>query len=317
MHQRHRCVAIAVATAAILVSLLGWSPTPGVALALAAAAASVGLPHGALDVAIGPALMDRRLYFALYGVLAVLMIGLWFLIPPLALALFFAMSWFHFGSGDALGDAADHAVDTAPDRRTARLHGVATGGLVVGMPLAAHATITSQVLDPLMLGRSGFGSATAVAWGTVILAVALPATLMALIGHLRRGSWALAGELMVLALLGVVAHPLISFAVYFVAFHSPRHLIEMAPSRSTIAPTALASLATIGGAAAMWFALEPSAAATIQIVFIGLAALTVPHLVTTCGLTRARHAGLDRKPDVRDLVAIRLPVTATAHSSAA
>ncbi len=286
MHDRHRVVSIGIVAFVVAVSMLGWSPTPGVALGLAVAAAAIGLPHGALDVAIGPALAARQVYFALYGALAALIVAAWIVAPAVSLAVFFAMSWFHFGSGDASGDVQRNALGDGPETLTKRLHGVATGGLVVGLPLAAHADITSQVLDPLLLGRGEFTPSMAVAWGGVILAVAIPAAIVATVDHVRHRAWSLAGELVALALLGLVVHPLVAFAVYFVVVHSPRHLIEMAPSRSAIAPTALASVATIGGAAAFWFVLEPSAATSIRIVFIGLAALTAPHLVTTFALSR-------------------------------
>jgi beta-carotene 15,15'-dioxygenase len=303
IHALHRAAAIAVAGLVILISMFGWSPTAEMALVVAALAASIGLPHGALDVAIGPALLDRRLYFALYGALAALMVGLWFALPPVALALFFAMSWFHFGAGDVPAEALD--------QRTGLLHGVATGGLVVGLPLVAHAEVTSRVLDPLLLGRGDFGPVAAVAWGTVILAVAIPAATLAVLGHMRSRSWMLVGEIVALAVLGLVAHPLVSFAVYFVAFHSPRHLIEMSPQRSSIMPTALASIATIGSSAVLWVVVEPSVTTTIRIVFIGLAALTVPHLLTTLGLARAK-----RMP-VRQAVPIRRPAPSIGRRDAA
>jgi hypothetical protein len=61
----------------------------------------------------------------------------------------------------------------------------------------------------------------------------------------------------------------------------------------------------------LWVVVEPSATTTIRIVFIGLAALTVPHLLTTLGLARAK-----RMP-VRQAVPIRRPAPSIGRRNAA
>jgi Brp/Blh family beta-carotene 15,15'-monooxygenase len=85
----------------------------------------------------------------------------------------------------------------------------------------------------------------------------------------------------------LLLHPLVFFTCYFALLHSPRHLLETAQGLGITSlkriylvtlPVLLATLLLAG--LAYWL-LPPIgiAARVLRIVFIGLAALTVPHML--------------------------------------
>jgi Brp/Blh family beta-carotene 15,15'-monooxygenase len=117
----------------------------------------------------------------------------------------------------------------------------------------------------------------------------------------RAGPYCELLELLSVALAGVLLPPLLSFALYFCIWHSPRHILRVANElwpgslSQALARFALAAIpmtfATILAAIAS-FALIPWDAFTntrvLQIFFIGLASLTVPHLLVTAAMLRSR-----------------------------
>ncbi len=236
------------------------------------------MPHGALDVALGPQLLHWAVFFPLYGLLAGLTVAMWFGAPPASLGLFLVLSWFHFGSGDAGGWGFG--------RWGSICRGAATGGLVLGLPLAAHADVVAPIFSHLLL-RHGAMSVTQVqTWGFVVCAVVVPAAVLTVGAHISRRQWTGAAEIVLLCALGIVASPLVSFAVYFALWHSPRHMLEVRAGRRATIPTLIATVATIGVASFIWVRFSPEVSTAIQVVFIGLAALTVPHLLVTEGIRR-------------------------------
>lgn len=85
----------------------------------------------------------------------------------------------------------------------------------------------------------------------------------------------------------IVLDPLLYFTVYFCLLHSPRHLFETARSigLSSLVSIARAAapivIATLVLAAVLWRLLPGASldAQLLQIVFIGLACLTIPHML--------------------------------------
>ena len=289
----HGPIALSVTAIAVGMTLAGWSLSPLTALIVAVVAVALGMPHGALDVTIGPRLMSWYWFFPAYGLAAALTVAGWMAAPKYGLAIFVLLSWAHFGSGDMDGW---HFV-----RWIAVARGAATGGLVLGLPLALHADVVAPIFTTLMLNRATFTASTSVAWGSAMLVVAVPAGAVACATHLVTEQWAGVGELVLLAMLGVYATPLLTFAVYFALWHSPRHLLASGVERRSVTPTVLATIATLGLGASAWVLIEPATTTAVRVVFIGLAALTVPHLAVTA-VARRRHLTLSTpipgRPDV-------------------
>jgi beta-carotene 15,15'-dioxygenase len=277
----HLVVALGVTLIAVAASVAGWSPSPIAALAIGVGALMFGMPHGALDVAIGPQLLHWAAFFPLYGLVAGLTVALWFVTPLLSLGLFLLLSWYHFGSGNVSGFGLIRAL------RFCR--GIATGGFVLGLPMVFHADVVSPIFTDLMIDRTAFDPGRVRIWGVAMLMLAVPSAIVIVCAHISRRDWVGATEIVLLSMLGIVASPLISFAIYFACWHSPRHMLEVRAGKRATIPTVVATLFTVGVAAAVWVLVRPSIATATQVVFIGLASLTVPHLAVTESIRRKHH----------------------------
>lgn len=243
----------------------------------------VGVPHGAVDPAYAAPSQRRAgwqtwaAFTARYLALAAAVLVLWLVWPAVALAGFLTLSVFHFS-----GDPAPGAT-----MATRALQGAA----VVVLPTLWHARETNALLA-VLAGDS------AAAWClSVVRPLALPlvaALGVAAIVEVRRGRWLVAAEACAAAGVAIVAPPLLGFTIYFCGMHSARHLLRSA-ERAGLSWRRLALLGGLpmfGTVVVSLVALRLSAhvpmdVLAIRVVFIGLAALTVPHMLI---VERARFA---------------------------
>lgn len=249
------------------------------ALLLAVAVVLTGLPHGALDpwVAWRAGLWRTRAGFAAFNLayvcVALAVLGVWLLAPGASLAIFLAISAWHFG-----GDW----------RQELNVWARAAAGLALLALPALGAPAEVSAVFALLGGDGGLVLAGWLGMAAPWLAAAVAGS--ALIA-LRR-SPAAAVELGAIAAFALLLPPLIFFLVYFCALHSPRHLRIAARSadsgqRRQMAGVALIyTLLTLAVAAIAWPWLAGDAAPAaaleanlIRILFIGLAALTLPHMI--------------------------------------
>ena len=107
-------------------------------------------------------------------------------------------------------------------------------------------------------------------------------------------------EMAAAGILAIVAPPLVSFVVFFCGMHSARHILRTMnfSGRSSwryVAGAALLPMAgVLAGSTLAWVFLRDTAldARVVQVVFVGLAALTVPHMVL---VERVRLSGWIRE----------------------
>ena len=284
--QVQRWVFLLAGVAACLVAAIGHVPGDRVQIPLLLALVTVlGLPHGALDPFVARAafgLTDRAgmaAFLSLYAALAGLVAVLWWLAPFEMLLLFLAISALHFSL----------------DWRSAAPWPlrILLGGAVIVLPCLNHAAEVAEIFrlladDTRTEGVIGLLSAVAPAWALALTAGS--------VWLLRRAAWA-ACEGIVLVAAGLLLPPLLFFVLYFCGLHSPRHLIDTAielgfRSFAPVLRAALpATLATVAAAVFVYQQLELGApsAALLKIVFIGLAALTVPHMLLIELSHRSRH----------------------------
>jgi len=289
VEQLHRGVALALTMTAIaFAGPAAHLSLEAQALLLAGGVLVSGLPHGAVDhLRARPVLHDRfgRAWLPVFGVaylgLALAAAGLWWLWPTPSLLVFLLLSSHHFGAGDARGALGIVAHGSAPLLAPCVAHPDATAGLFA--LLTGGETVAWQELlraaQPWLAGLGG-------------------ALLAALVAKRRRFDGAVA-ELLAIATAGLLLPPLLSFALYFCVWHAPRHVLHVArelwpgPVPIAVARFARAALAAtiaavVGGvlvAVALPGAPEPLRRG-LQLVFVGLAALTVPHLLVTERLRR-------------------------------
>lgn len=271
-----RVVFVAVAGIAILAGSVWTLPPVSTQIALSAALILLlGVPHGALDMLYArPKLKLVSLSrLALFGIgylgAAALVVILWVASPLAFLILFLLGSAFHF-SGD---------VEEGAPLSALIVHGFG----VIALPQLLYKRELTELFGML---------ATAEAAGWVVLglgAVAIVVVLSAVHAVFfflskKRSSEAL--EIFTIVVLAVVCPPLIAFTVYFCLGHSARHILRSANIHSqTLARTLQEMLLPMVGVAVLvgvsW-ALRNTVsvdARIIQIIFVGLAALTAPHML--------------------------------------
>lgn len=233
-----------------------------------------GLPHGALDPWIAECIglnntpQQKLIFNAGYLALAALVVLFWWWFPALSLIIFLSISAWHF--------SADWAPSlSAPLRLIA-------GTLLLLMPIGFHTEAVGMIFQQL----------SDVEGGKLAVALALPTwflvTMMALVAaaSLWKQQWQTSLEFLSLMTLAYFTPPLIYFTLYFCLLHSPRHLYGVLSA----APTAehvrlmrmmviytLATFLLLGVLWWLWPTL-PLNALILKFIFIGLAAVTVPHM---------------------------------------
>ena len=272
--------------------------TPSLPLALqltilALAVVIFGLPHGALDLALvqGASRGSRTALLGaaiLYLIASALVLLVWMSAPVAALFAFLAIAVIHFGLGD-----------------TEELHGarravevVARGGFAVIAPLVFHPQTTRDLFALLV------GPASASQLDAALAIVATPATwlwIACLVVALawrtiqRAPGWISAVlELLLTTAIFAVFHPLAAFLLYFCFVHSVRHIADLGAARFPDSAARarrwllLESLpftaATVVLGMVAWFVFAGSVTfdeAMMRLVFWGLSALTVPHMILT------------------------------------
>ena len=241
----------------------------------------MGLPHGALDLWISRRAglwYDTRSFVrfhALYLGVAALVVVAFLLAPAVSLALFLAMSVFHF-SHDWEGAVS------MPVRLLA-------AALIVIVPSLAHPQAVADIFAALTrtasprLGELPFQVMLPTMW------LAAGTCAAALFQSPRAGL-----EIALLCALAVALPPIAFFFAYFVLMHSPRHMLHergVVQGRGEAWGVALytglalalvfaATLAVFGPSMSVrgWAAVGDEAA-VLRAVFIGLAALTLPHVL--------------------------------------
>ena len=278
--------------------LAGMLTMTSLDLVALAAMVLVGLPHGALDgaIAIHLGYADKVLNFisfiGLYVLMAGLVVGAWIMMPALCLLGFLIVSMIHFGSGDARHGAGW--------MRGAEIF--AHGGLVVAGISQMHRSEVDIVFGYLV------GGDTSLVWsGLDVLTVFVGLALLVCIAQavwFRKWRGA-AVELVLLAILFAMVPPLVGFAVYFCCVHSARHVAGIVGNLRRYMSVASLCFQTLTftlaswlvGAVAGWWLIdmanpEPT---VLRVIFIGLAALTVPHMILVDGIYRRSSKSLNRQ----------------------
>ena len=250
---------------------------------LAGAVALFGLPHGALDPVVARTSGIVRspagfaAFLALYTVCAAVTAFVWLSAPLPALITFLLLSIWHFRN--------DWQSTLPPYGRIA----TATG--VVAFPTMFY---PGEVTD--LFATLTFGADVSLLVDTLRL-VGIAGLTGLLISAIRvaRKQNRLALELVSIPVLAAILPPLLFFLVYFCALHSPRHMIGAIQSLNIETKVIVSTVLLFSGlavtAAAYVYAWLPGAdslEAIVHVVFIGLAALTVPHMLLIERVERRR-----------------------------
>ncbi len=256
-------------------------------LAAIAAVLLIGVPHGGLDGAVArrigwPKGLVGYIGFHLsYIALAALVVWLWWQWPVPGLAGFLLISALHFGSSDiALTQSA-----TAQKASHQWLPLIAHGGLV-SIAIPSLQPIAVQPLFTILVGD--VGAAMLIETIGMLFLPWLLSCLIYCVYVIIYPAWRTPLlNLVVLLMLVFLLPPLTSFALYFCLWHSRSHILriwyslkdERERRQSFIEAILYSVIAWM--AALVFFTLFQGSLSTalIQLTFIGLAALTVPHML--------------------------------------
>jgi len=265
---------LALVVLAVIALRLPLPPLPVQIAVMGLLVAVLGLPHGALDpmIARRAGLWRTPIGFVTFNLayiaVVVTVVLLWLLAPPLSLVVFLLVSAMHFGSDWNTG-------------RPAWLRFLSGFGLLT-LPAMAHHDDVSAAYT-VLAGPGGGMIADAQSWlGPVALAGMLVGAVFA---ARRRPHESV--EIVLAGALAVAAPPLIFFTVYFCSLHSFRHLkagfrAESGGGRLPVVITAVYTAVPLLVVAVLLLTFSSAAtlsAGVLQVVFIGLAGLTVPHMI--------------------------------------
>jgi beta-carotene 15,15'-dioxygenase len=273
-------VASVIDQALVSLDFLHW---PG---ATAALLVVMGLPHGALDIELMIHAADdpdrfslSRSLLAYVGIILGVLL-FWWALPAGALVFMLLLSAYHFGC-DWL------ALEQVGER-------IVVGAALLSSPALFHGAAVAQIFSWLVTPDTGLIIADAMR----LVCVPLVLGVGAVVRRRWRDNRAQCEEIVIVVGSAIILPPLTFFVIYFCALHSIRHLVEVRQTLSTqrvsllIArgtPYAIVALVGCLAGGAFFPRLDPGAA-VLSSVFVGLAALTVPHMLL-CEQPRsaARH----------------------------
>lgn len=234
----------------------------------------LGVPHGALDPIFAQKLMglSRWQSWLKFVLVYLILVGMtvigWWQFPLFFMTVFLVLSIIHFSKDLA------HTTPTV-----SRL---LYGGAVIVLPTALHETVMRELFTRIIGAPDSLKIVYflhLMVWPWMIL-ISL-AICFELIN--KRLS---ALEITAMVLLSLLAEPLIAFTLYFCAMHSLRHLLRSQRyCGASVGKLMLVALGPMAGVAVMalagWVYLPqvPGDARLLQIVFVLLAALTLPHML--------------------------------------
>ncbi|MEO0650259.1 MAG: Brp/Blh family beta-carotene 15,15'-dioxygenase [Planctomycetota bacterium] len=267
-------------------------------VAVAASVLLLGMPHGALDFTLSGLVGARRTwasglaFLGVYAALGALVVGAWQVAPSPTLVAFLLLSVVHFGLAD---------VASRPDRPVAKV--LLRGSIPIVVPLAWHPVETGELLALLAETDRGATVEALDACGPWMLCALVIGTVWVALresGPTRPSIGRALIEPLALGSIFVFATPLVAFTVYFCGWHSTRHLDAArrwltgshAPPRGPVLLEAGAIwLAAIGLILVLGsFVGDPASLdldeTVLRAMFIGLGALTLPHVLLVDGRVR-------------------------------
>ena len=252
----------------------------------------IGLPHGAFDgaVAMHLGIVDRfstlARFVIIYVALAALVVATWMVAPSISLILFLTISMLHFGVGDTRNGQGALAFSEA----------LAHGGLAIIGISQFHRGEVDEIFSYLI------NQDTAAVWLVIdILSIAVVAAIITCVVQAAKDpKWSTTVfELLLLGFVYAIAPPLLGFAIYFCCIHSARHFkkiyssIKQTVSSSNIKNQAIlfTTISWVAAGIAFWLLADfaDPGPTIMRITFIGLAALTVPHMLLIDGIMKIQN----------------------------
>ena len=237
----------------------------------------IGIPHGASDILIARRRFKNSwlkiLFFLIsYLFVAIIFTTVWFFYPILCLVLFLFISGLHFGLLDTI---------KMPTSSLKLIQAFIYGLTPIIIPIVFHTREVNEIFKLLLFDDNNEIALQIkhffLVWllGLIVFFVKYP-----------ESSQRQVLEIIALASLLVTTPPLWGFAFYFCFVHSIRHFLNLRKElnnleRFDVIALFMTSVATIALVALAGFLLEGNGMeeSLLKVTFIGLAALTVPHML--------------------------------------
>tara|TARA_A100001011_G_C14213379_1_gene800917 strand:- start:326 stop:1129 length:804 start_codon:yes stop_codon:yes gene_type:complete len=229
-----------------------------------------GVPHGAMDPIIAREAgvfedsIGKFFFVFTYGFTALLITLVWSYLPFQSLSLFLAISAFHFGR----------------DQKNWS-HGIPYGMILLALPSWFWPETVVEIFSILLFGDDP----EKIIQTLQILGIIACLYLLTIIQSLPRTFWIDIGIILSLSFL---FPPIYYFAIYFVIIHGCRHIkrevreLRIHSFRDAVQTMFLYSTITILAGFAFYIYLLNDVSyrfISYQIIFVGLAAITVPHMI--------------------------------------
>jgi Brp/Blh family beta-carotene 15,15'-monooxygenase len=262
--------------ASLLVALLslGMSPhlNPTMLLGALSLVVILGVPHGSLDVLFARqtyqlAHMTKWIKFlSLYMASCLLIIALWMLAPGFFFVAFLILSAIHFSDDINL-----------PGHQLLKL---SYGFAIISLPSLINGNELTNLYGMIVDAELAQQIVQISKYVSLFL---LP--ILLLLFYINKVNFRSQLEITSISILFLLATPILAFTIYFCLMHSARHLVRSRfflgafQRQQFIYALILPTIAVIIMGFGIWhFKLAPSFERDlIQIIFVGLAALTVPH----------------------------------------
>jgi|TARA_B110000211_G_scaffold187550_1_gene213095 Brp/Blh family beta-carotene 15,15'-monooxygenase len=251
---------------------------------------TVGVSHGALDDIKGYKVLkfykvkNKIVFYLSYISSALLVIFIWILFPTIALTLFLTIAAYHFGKEDSWSL-------TIKKSNLNSIKFFLKGSLIILAPLWLSFEETILIFNTLGVKNQefynflGFLSFNKLFLLLVLLSILSNILISRELKHLTGFAW----EIICILALYEAFNPLVAFTIYFCFSHSLKHMVSLKHEfniniqkfiKKAFPLTLLTSILFFFGIYILTrFQNVPVDSSIINVIFIGLASLTFPHIL--------------------------------------
>jgi Brp/Blh family beta-carotene 15,15'-monooxygenase len=251
---------------------------------------TIGISHGALDDIKGYKVLkfykikNKLIFYFSYVFLAILVILIWFFFPAFALTFFLIVAAYHFGKEDCWGVPIEKS-------NLNLLKFFLKGSLIILAPLCLNFEETVTIFNILGVKNQMFYNFLNLLNNNyillilVIVSVGSHVLINKKLKHLTRFSW----ETFCILGLYNTFNPLVAFTIYFCFLHSPRHSISLTYELNIDIADFIKKAWPLTVITAIFFFISLYVltgfekididSSIINVIFIGLASLTFPHIL--------------------------------------
>lgn len=260
--------------------------------------ALLGVPHGGLDHWLGKRLLFGKLgslwwlaFFPMYLLVGAIFAAGWYCYPVITVVTFFVLSAWHFGRENER--ASESGYSKLSSRGFPKLlnfvSAVSVGGIVIWIPSLARANEFADLLTYIVPTRNWQDIGQIVFVTQLLAAALLPIAVVGISYRIRCSASSLESWIPIATMTTAILAPiLVTFTVFFCGWHSLQGLSRLRSSESLthlrflqqVAPLSLAAIGGIG-LFGWWYygAIIGNDTALLQMTFIGLSAIAIPHLI--------------------------------------